>query len=276
MTPCAEFLTSIDILSTSVITMRTVSGRRIPDHLSVLAEAALLFVPAIPAYLWLWPKVAGTGWYLPVQVASYVYLLAGCLIIGLRRWTLAQLGLSKKGLVLGLACGMALLAARVLVVLSIDLPTVQEAFDLKRLAGELVFYLAFVGFTEELLFRGLIYRALDEWRGARWAIWGSSLLFGLFHLAGFGPLAAFGAFINGCILAAIRWRAGGIVGLIIAHGLIDVVADEMRRPEVVHQLMQPEVIRPSLVLIGTGLLVAIPIYLWKIHPWIDRRWKREP
>ena len=48
-----------------------------------------------------------------------------------------------------------------------------------QLIGDIVFYFALVGFIEELLFRGVIYRACDEWRGARWAIWGSALLFGV-------------------------------------------------------------------------------------------------
>jgi hypothetical protein len=32
-----------------------------------------MFLPALPAYLWLWPNVEGTVWRMPVQVVVYVY-----------------------------------------------------------------------------------------------------------------------------------------------------------------------------------------------------------
>ena len=79
---------------------------RIPPSQTALAEVALLFLPALPAYLWLWPNVEGKAWLMPVQVVVYVYFLAGCLLIGLRRWNLDQLGLNRKGLELSLLGGV--------------------------------------------------------------------------------------------------------------------------------------------------------------------------
>lgn len=50
-------------------------------HLSpsqaALVEIGLLFSPALPAYLWLWPNVSGSEWLIPVQSAVYVYFIAG-------------------------------------------------------------------------------------------------------------------------------------------------------------------------------------------------------
>ena len=60
--------------------------RRFPRGVQALVEVGILFLPGIPAYIWLWPNLESTDWFMPVQVLVYVYFLAGGLIIG-RRWS---------------------------------------------------------------------------------------------------------------------------------------------------------------------------------------------
>jgi membrane protease YdiL (CAAX protease family) len=222
-----------------------------------------MFLPGIPAYLWLWPTVGGTAWEMPVQAAVYLYFLAGSLLIGLRRWSLGELGLNRQGLGLSLVCGGTFLAGRTLVLLATDLPLELQPVTPSRLAGEILFYFGLVGFVEELLFRGLIYRALDTWRGTAPAIWGSALAFGLYHVGGQGPLGGLGTFIAGVVFGAIRWRAGGIVGLIVVHGLIDLVTVEMAPDLTIQQLRQVHIVHPVLVILGYALMLAVLLYLWK-------------
>lgn len=248
---------------------------RLHPSLAALTEVALIFLPGIPALLWLWPNVEGTAWYMPVQVAVYLYFLASCLFIGLRRWNLSQLGLNRRGLGLSLICGIILIVARTLVILGTDLFSGLRPITLGGLAGDIAFLFGLVGLIEELLFRGLIYRALDEWRGARLAIWGSALAFGLYHVGGQGPLVGLGGFIIGVIFGAIRWRAGGIVGLILVHGLVDITAMEMLPSMSIQEIGRPQVVHPILVILGYVLIVAIPLYLWRLHPSIERMRIRE-
>ena len=88
---------------------------------SAVLEIGLLFLPAIPAYLWAWPNLKGSRLDI-FQVLTYLYVLAGTLFIGLRRWNWSQLGLNRKGLGLTLACGAAILGGRLLIILSVDWP----------------------------------------------------------------------------------------------------------------------------------------------------------
>jgi hypothetical protein len=80
-------------------------------------------------------------------------------------------------------------------------------------------------------------------------------------------------FFIGLLFALIRWRAGGILGLIVIHALWDLetvllVADS-----------NAEILGPGMFLLrtqtmiwlGTILLILTPIYLWKIHPIVQRR-----
>jgi len=239
---------------------------RLHPSLAALAEVAIMFLPGIPAYLWLWPNVEGTAWSMPVQVAVYLYFLAGCLLIGLRRWNLSQLGLNRQGLGLSLICGTVFLVAWTLGRLATDLPMGLRPITFQRLVGEIVFYFGLVGLIEELLFRGLIYRALHDWRSARLAIWGSALAFGLYHIGWQGPLGALGCSVVGVIFGVIRWRAGGIVGLILIHGLLDVIAEEIWPSLTIEQVSQVHVVHPALGILSDVLLLAVLIYLWKFHP----------
>ena len=211
------------------------------------------------------------GGQIVLQSLAYVYMLGGALIIGLRRWTPGEVGLNRKGWGLSLACGAALLLGRMLVTLSVDWQMSGPPVSLLGLAGEVVFYIVFVGLTEELLFRGVVYHALEIWRGARWAIWGSAIAFALYHVPGQGPLAGFGTLVIGIILAAIRWRSGGIAGLIIVHAAIDIVAVHMLPNLDVQQWGRPNIIHPVYLIVGYLLIIAIPLCLWTIHPRLERQ-----
>jgi membrane protease YdiL (CAAX protease family) len=208
-----------------------------------------------------------------MQVLMYVYLLIGTVVIGRRRWSWQQLGLNRDGLGLSLACGALLVAGRMSIMYSLALPASPDSITGTTLVGDVLFYLGCVGLTEELLFRGLLYRACDEWRGTRLAIWGSTLAFGLYHIGSQGIAGAIGTGFIGLILAVIRWRAGGIVGLIVTHGLLDITSTLMLPTLEVDQLVRIRIDQPALLLLGYVLILIVPIYLWKFyHPMnLERR-----
>ena len=48
---------------------------------SALAEIGLVFLPGIPAYFWLWPRVADTTWDRSANALVYIYFIVGILFI---------------------------------------------------------------------------------------------------------------------------------------------------------------------------------------------------
>jgi membrane protease YdiL (CAAX protease family) len=236
--------------------------------LKALLETAIMFLPAIPAYLWMWPKLSSTSLQI-IQSLVYIYILGGTLFIGLRGWNWSQLGLNKNGIGLSLCCGLVLLVGRLLIIFSITWAIRPDQLTLLRFLGELIYYFGLVGLVEELLFRGLIYRLLEDWRGARWAIWGSSIGFMLWHVFGQGPLMGIASLLIGLIFALIRWRAGGILGLILVHGLYDLETALLVSEDnaLVVSKGALEIHTLGLVYIGLALLVFVPIFLWKIYPY---------
>jgi membrane protease YdiL (CAAX protease family) len=231
--------------------------RKLCPELSALVELGLLFIPSIPAFVWLWPGISGTGFSDLVQSLVYVYVLCGTLFIGLRHWTWGQLGLNRRGIVLSLVCGAILIAERVLVApLALGLPLSLRPFVLGRVVGEIVFYFGLVEVVEELLFRGLVYQILDRWRGPGLAILGSALGFALWHIGWMGPLIL-GPFLIGIVFGLVRWRAGGIVGLILVHGIFDLASVEMPMPASlrgIDQVLQIRIVNPFAVVVGDALL----------------------
>jgi len=237
--------------------------------LAALLEVCILFLPAIPAYIWMWPNLSGNPQWV-VQALVYLYVLAGSVWIGRRRWSWGQLGLNRNGLWLSLACGLTIMMGRTLVILSIHWDLAAPQFGPLILVTQILYYFLLVGFGEELLFRGLIYRAVQDWLGTRWAIWGSSLGFALWHIFGQGPLVGAAMLFYGLVFALIRRRAGGIVGLILVHGLMDISAVLLLPDTDVLSLGRPQIPHPALLWSGLALLAFTPLYLWIIHPRVSR------
>ena len=88
---------------------------------------------------------------------------------------------------------------------------------------------ALVGWSEEVMFRGVWLRGLFRSFGIWVAIIGSSLIFGAIHLLNVfltgdlngAVLQAASAFLSGVFLAAVRLRSGSLWTGIVLHGLWD-------------------------------------------------------
>jgi membrane protease YdiL (CAAX protease family) len=134
------------------------------------------------------------------------------------------------------------------------------------LLGEFFYYFAVIGFVQELFFRGLVYRAFEDWLGTRWAIWGSSAGFVLWHIFGWGLLAGVAMLLYGLIFALLRWRAGGILGLILIHGAMDYLGMLMLPDLDVISLGRPEIPFPAMLFLGLALILVTPVVLWRFYP----------
>jgi membrane protease YdiL (CAAX protease family) len=247
---------------------RSTKNSKLPPGFSALLEVGVMFLPAIPAYLWLWPNVEGTSAWIANSLSD-LYAIAGSLFIGLRRWSLNELGMNSKGLWLGLVYGLPIVIGRTLVILSVDWNLPAPPLSPLRLIGEFVFDFALVAIGQELLFRGLIYRAFEDWRGTRWAIWGSSVCFGLWHLGG-GPLIIITTALYGLIFVLLRWRTGSILGAILAHGMMDFAGTLLLPNTDVLSLGRPNIVHPFWMILGLILIIAPPIYLWLFHSRVNQ------
>lgn len=97
------------------------------------------------------------------------------------------------------------------------------AFEIKYLLRDLVYMVAFVGLGEELLFRGLVQRAMTNLLGWKLGLLGASLMFMVMHLTWRSiPELGF-TFFAGLLFGYLYHRTGSLVAPIIAHGVSNVM-----------------------------------------------------
>ncbi|CAB49330.1 CPBP family intramembrane glutamic endopeptidase [Pyrococcus abyssi] len=95
----------------------------------------------------------------------------------------------------------------------------------------LIKYLIFVALYEEILFRGLMQRGFELWKGPKFAIIATTILFTLGHtVVRFSLQPTFpnfwrlyNPFLASLVYSIYRWRLRRIEGLILAHGLGDFI-----------------------------------------------------
>jgi len=77
--------------------------------------------------------------------------------------------------------------------------------------------------TEELLFRGLLYRGLESRLGAAATIVLTSVVFGLLHAPGFGWIRVVATGSLGLLFGWLRWRTGSTSVSILAHATVNFI-----------------------------------------------------
>ncbi len=92
-------------------------------------------------------------------------------------------------------------------------------FEIKYLARDLVYMVAFVGLGEELLFRGLIQRDMTSLFGWKWGLLGASLMFGVMHLTWRSVPELGFTFFAGMVFGYLYYRTRSLVAPVIAHGV---------------------------------------------------------
>jgi uncharacterized protein len=120
------------------------------------------------------------------------------------------------------------------VILAVDLPTVSNTDGITEMSGQTaemmvlaVGAVVLAPVVEELVFRGLLLRALLGVMGAPWAILIQAVLFGLVHLNPEAGVANVGLVVIltgvGTVLGVAAYRFGRLAPTIIAHAIFNAV-----------------------------------------------------
>lgn len=159
----------------------------------------------------------GLGWQF---VAASMFLLT---VVLWQRWNDVGLQRPNSGRSLWLAW-----LPMVYIVLALALALVVHLPPLSVL-GWVLLNTAFVGFSEELMFRGVLFQAFRHSRSIWPAVLLSSFLFGAVHslnvfMTGnlqFALIQSGAAFLSGLIFIALRLRTGSLWPSIVVHALWD-------------------------------------------------------
>ena len=156
----------------------------------------------------------------------YGCLFLACVVVGRWKFSLAGIGLTGKNIRLGF-----LYASIILVISFAFMLLLQPPKGLTDITfaiwSPILFYLA-VALAEETWFRGLIFKALYDWRGALLAVLGSAILFGLMHVPVHGWEGLRFSLSIGIPYAVVRLKTDNILGLMVIHWLTNLTDSFIR------------------------------------------------
>ncbi len=230
---------------------------------TALAAAALTLVPATAIVLNGWP-------WSDAQILA-LEAFASAALLGLLAWAGAELSGDSVSARLGLAPGR--LSWGTLLALAVGLVAVSHGLDgaLRLLgvretgalaeldrtlaglrSGELALTLLGLGLLaplgEELLFRGLLLRALQPRLGSLLAVLLSAVAFGALHV---DPVHTSAAFVLGLYLGAVALWSGGVRAAIAVHAVNNVIA-------VLESALGPGPFPSPLLALLVGIGVGLP------------------
>jgi len=156
----------------------------------------------------------------------YGCLFLSCTIVGKWKFSLAGSGLSIKNFWRGFLYASIVLVLSLVFILLIQRP--EGLTDISfTIWSPILFYLA-VALAEETWFRGLIFKALYDLKGAPLAVFGSAILFGLMHVPMQGWEGLRFSLSIGLPYAIVRLKTGNLWGLIVAHWLTNLTDSFIR------------------------------------------------
>ena len=160
----------------------------------------------------------------------YGCLFLACVAVGYRKFSLAGIGITTKNIGRGFGYAGIVLVAGFAFMLLLQPP--EGLVDISLAVwSPILFYLA-VALAEEVWFRGLIFRALYDWKGALPAVFGSAILFGLMHVPMQGWEGLRFSLSMGLPYAIIRLKTDNILGLVVIHWLINLTDSFIRLSDV--------------------------------------------
>ena len=180
----------------------------------VLVFAGALLIPPLRRWPWVW-LAPFIGYFLLVASIprlrhSLGWLRAGKISTALLVATIGIIGATALTLVLFRA------------MTEPDVSSYSAALPFESLGGVIMAGIIFTivnATLEELVFRGILFDALESQWGARFTLVVTALLFGLGHLRGYpsGPVGAGLAVVFGLVTGGLRLWSGGLALPVLAH-----------------------------------------------------------
>ena len=167
--------------------------------------------------------------YLLIAAFLFVSTLVGLLIMKRSPDTLAQYGFGSQPFA-GAAGVWFYLPLVLIEILPLAIYGVEKGHNAGYYATMLLFTIM-IGFNEETYFRGLVLHFLQN-KSTRWAVWGSSVIFGLLHAANllggkdvlYTMLQILFAFLVGLVLAELLVQTGSLWVLVFWHAAHDFIS----------------------------------------------------
>lgn len=202
-------------LALSLLSLRIEQALRESVEIICLIQIYMLLISSLP-------------WFFVSQdlliPATYSILLALCLWhIKDSSMTLEEMGFRRarvRHMIIAAAAGVPLGAVEYQI---LHPPPPTPTFSTMYFLQTVLYMLVFVGFAEELLFRGMFMRSLEKHMSWKVALILQSLVFAVLHLTWRIMIEVVFVFIAGIVFGLLFKRSGSLVPPTIAHGVGNIV-----------------------------------------------------
>lgn len=147
----------------------------------------------------------------------YGCLFLACVVVGRWKFSLVGIGLANKNIGRGFLYAFIILVISFVFMLVLQPPKGWADISF-TIWSPVLFYLV-IALAEETWFRGIIFKALYDWKGVPLAVFGSAILFGLMHVPMMGWEGLRFSLSIGLPYAVVRLKTDNILGLIVIHWL---------------------------------------------------------
>ena len=159
-------------------------------------------------------------WYLAISVPL---LSAGYLVVGICKFRPADIGLTPGWFPGQLFIVMAGPALGMIEYRILNPMSVARSLSLEHVWAPVIILLICTGFTEEVIFRGIMYKAARNIYGVGCANFITSLIFTFLHLSYRSYQDLIFVFSVAVLFSLMVEKTNSIIGVTIAHGIINVV-----------------------------------------------------
>jgi uncharacterized protein len=122
----------------------------------------------------------------------------------------------------------------------------------------------FTGFTEELIFRGLIQGLAQLVLGRRAALWYVAILFGVLHTGYLSILDVVFVVLVGALFARLVGWSGSLLGVALAHGMANITLFLLMPYVMVHTSQEVALAVSALVFVGAlGFTTVAGLLSWQ-------------
>ncbi len=160
-------------------------------------------------------------WY---AVVSFPLLVGAVMVARINRYRRKELGLGwgNNNLLFHLLFGLAGLPLGLIEYLILRPKPLVPLLSLPDVFLPALILLVCTGFTEELIFRGIMQKAARDFLGQKTALILVSFIFAILHVTHLSVIDVVFVFGVAVFFSVVVWRTGSLIGVTLAHGLTNI------------------------------------------------------
>ncbi len=208
------------VLLTAIIAHSSIDSRLTQKNRQLILSMALVPLVRILSLTMPLINIPQTAWY-PVIYTPLV--AAGLVVARISGYSLKDIGFRRSSMRVQLAITATGIGLGFLEYLILRPPPFVSNFTVQDVLPSAIIFVLFIGFGEELIFRGVLQRTATDAVGTRIGIGYVSFLFAILHMGFLSWLNLVFVFAVAIFFGWLVKKTGSLLGVTLSHGLTNII-----------------------------------------------------